>query len=63
MLSFPERSTSTLLDSECFKEISECSTSTSTLHERPSTSATLPPENISLGPRPVQMDDLGNSFI
>ncbi|XP_058630085.1 uncharacterized protein LOC131539495 [Onychostoma macrolepis] len=57
-------STSTLPDSEGVQMVSEGSTSASffsvdsTLHTGPSTSATLPAEDIPLGSRPVQMDDL-----
>ncbi len=66
ILSFAEIiSTSTLPDSESVQMVSEGSTSASffsvdsTLHTGPSTSATLPAEDIPLGSRPVQMDDLG----
>lgn len=58
-------STSPLPDSERVQMVSESSAGASsfsvgsTLCTRPSTSATLPPEDIPLGSRPVQTDDLG----
>ncbi|XP_026100039.1 uncharacterized protein LOC113070834 [Carassius auratus] len=56
--------TSTLPDSEIVQVVSESSAGasfsvSSTLHTRPSTSFTLPPEDMPLGSRPAEIDDFG----